>query len=79
MTSMAVTINDMLNDLEEDDYKAAITFIQYLSDSRKKKKAAEDKKILSQIQDIFENDKGWKDEESMIADMAEFRRERMEL
>lgn len=79
MTSMAVTINDMLNDLEEDDYKAAITFIQYLSDSRKKKKAAEDKKILAQIQDIFENDKGWKDEESMIADMAEFRRERMEL
>lgn len=79
MTSMAVTVNDMLNNLEEDDYKAAITFIQYLSDTRKKKKAAEDKEILAQIQGMFENDKGWNDEESMIADMAEFRRERMEL
>lgn len=79
MAPMAVMLNDMLNNLEEEDYKTAISFIQYLSDTRKKKKAAESKKILSEIQDLFEDDKGWDSEESMIADMAVFRRERMNL
>ena len=34
----AAAINDMLNGLEEDDYKAAVSFIEYLSDSRKKRR-----------------------------------------
>lgn len=79
MAPMAVMVNDMLNNLEEEDYKTAIAFIQYLSDARKKKKAAESRNILEEIQGMFSDDKGWDSEESMIADMAAFRKERMSL
>lgn len=36
LTTMA--ISDMLNNLEKEDYNTAVSFIQYLSDTRKKKK-----------------------------------------
>ena len=79
MAPMAIKINDMLNNLEEEEYKTAITFIEYLSETRKQKRTNEDKKILSEIQDIFADDKGWDSEEDMLKDMALFRRERMGL
>lgn len=72
-------VNNMLDNLEEEDYRAAISFIEYLSSARRKKRAEESEKILSEIQNIFEDDKGWDSEESMIKDMAVFRRERMGL
>lgn len=71
------SVNSMLDNLEEEDYKIAVSFIQYLSDTRKKKKAMESKKILAEIQEIFSEDKGWNSEESMIKDMVAFRKERM--
>ena len=79
MSPTAVTVNRMLEDLEEEDFQTAITFIQFLSDTRKKKKAADSKSILAEIQGMFQDDTGWNDEESMIADMAAFRKERMGL
>ena len=68
-----------LENLEEEDFQTAITFIQFLSDTRKKKKAADSKSILAEIQGMFQDNTGWNDEESMIADMAAFRKERMGL
>ncbi len=79
MSSNAILVNDLLENLDEEDYKVALTFLQYLSDSRKKKRAQESKELLTQVQEIFKEDKGWDSEESMIADMAVFRRERMGL
>lgn len=79
MSSNAILVNDLLEKLDEEDYKVALTFLQYLSDSRKKKRAQESKEYLSQVQKIFKEDKGWDSEESMIADMAAFRRERIGL
>ena len=79
MSPTAVTVNRMLENLEEEDFQTAITFIQFLSDTRKKKKAADSKSILAEIQGMFQGDTGWNDEESMIADMAAFRKERMGL
>ena len=79
MSPTAVTVNRMLENLEEEDFQTAITFIQFLADTRKKKKAADSKSILAEIQGMFQSDTGWKDEESMIADMAAFRKERMGL
>ncbi len=73
----ATVINDMLDGLEEDDLKAAVRFIEYLSDSRKKKRAQESKALMAEIQGIFAEDKAWESEEEMIEDMAAFRRERM--
>lgn len=79
MAPTAVVVNRMLENLEEEDFQTAITFIQFLSDTRKKKKATDSKNILAEIQGMFQDDKGWDDEESMIADMAAFRKERMGL
>ena len=79
MSSEAGLVNDLLEELEEEDYRIALSFLQYLLDMRKKKRATENKEIVEQIQNIFQNDKGWSSEESMLADMAAFRRERMGL
>jgi hypothetical protein len=77
MATVAMKINNLLNNLEEEDYNTAISFIQYLSESRKKKNAEKSKAILSEIQGNFTDDKGWDTEEKMLEDMASFRRERM--
>lgn len=79
MAPTAMKLSNMLNSLEEEDYNSAISFIQYLSETRKKKKAEESKCILSEIQGIFSDEPVWDSEEAMIADMAVFRRERMNL
>ena len=71
-------LNTILEDLEEEDYNTAIQFIQFLADTRKKKKAINSKKILAEIQDIFQDNKGWESEKAMIKDMATFRKERMD-
>ena len=77
MAPTTIMINNMLNTLDEEDYNTAISFIQFLSDSRKKKKSEQSKKILAEIQGIFSDDKGWENEASMIEEMSAFRRERM--
>lgn len=79
MSSDAIMINDILENLDEEDYRIAITFLQYLSDMKKKKKAKESNEILSQIQGLFSDDKGWDSEKQMLADMAAFRKKRMGL
>ncbi len=78
MAPAAIKLTDMLDNLEEEDYNVAITFIQYLSETRKKKNVEENKAILKEIQNIFSDDSGWDSEESMIADMAAFRKDRMQ-
>ena len=79
MAPSAVVINDLLNTLEEEDYNAAIRYIEFLSVSRKKEKAKKSKALLTEIQSMFTEDKGWASEEDMLKDMAEFRRGRMGL
>jgi hypothetical protein len=76
MLTKTMMINDMLNSLDEEDYNTAISFIQYLSYSRKNKKATDSQNILAEIQNMFSSDKGWDSEDDMIADMAAFRKER---
>lgn len=44
MTPTKIMMNNMLNTLDEGNYNTAISFIQFLSDSRKKKKAEQSKK-----------------------------------
>ena len=64
---------------KEEDYQAAISYIGYLAAMRKKKRAEDSLKILSDIQSMFKDDKGWASEQDMLEDMAQFRRERMGL
>ncbi|MDO4336870.1 MAG: hypothetical protein Q4C91_02150 [Eubacteriales bacterium] len=77
MAPTATLINDLLSTLEEEDYNAAIRYIQFLSVTRKQTKVEKSKAALAEIQDMFADDKGWDSEEDMLADMAEFRRRRL--
>lgn len=79
MAPTAALVNDLLSTLEEEDYNAAIRYIQFLSVTRKQTKAEKSKAALAEIQDMFADDKGWDSEEDMLADMAEFRRSRLKL
>ena len=49
---------------------------QEIQDYRREK-ADQDSKTLKEIQSMFADNKGWDSEESIINDMAAFRRERM--
>lgn len=77
MAPTAIAVNDLLDTLEEEDLRSAISYIQFLSVNRKKAKAEQSKAAMREIQGMFADDKGWESEEEMLADMAEFRRKRL--
>ena len=79
MAPTAAMVNDLLSTLEAEDFNSVINYIRFLSDSRKKDRAKKSVDALTEIQNMFAEDKGWESEESMLADMAAFRRERMRL
>lgn len=76
MAPATAKINDMLNSLDEEDYNTAISFIEFLAASRKKKRAEESKKQLAKMQALTSNNKPWHTEAEMLAELANFRRER---
>ena len=76
MAPTAATVNELLNTLGKEDYQTAVSFIQFLAAQRKKEQAENSKSVLHQIQNMFADDKGWDTEQSMIEEMAAFRRER---
>lgn len=77
MQSAKLVLSDMLNNLEEEDYRTVIDFIEYLSAKRKKERITKNNAILAEIQECFADDKGWPSEEAMLADMVAFRKERL--
>lgn len=79
MAPKAIVVNELLDTLEEQDYDTVINFIEFLSNKRKSERINQSSEILSEIQSMFLEDKGWDSEDSMIRDMAAFRRERMGL
>ena len=79
MSANAQYVQDMLTELNEEDYMAAASFISYLRDKRKKERIKRGQKTLAEIQAMFADDKGWASEEEMLKDMADFRRERLGL
>lgn len=79
MTSKLLEVDNMLNSLDEEDYQMVIRFIEFLSTNKKKKQQEKNEVLLGQIQEMFKNDKGWVSEESMLDEMATFRKERLGL
>lgn len=74
MNKKVLEINSLLDTLQDEDYNTVISFIKFLSDSRKKEEAEKSGDTLKKIQKMFVDDKGVSSEKSMIEDMAEFRR-----
>ena len=79
MLAARASLNDMLNNLEDEDYKTVVSFIEYLSAKRNKEREQRNNAILAEMQELFADDKGWASEEAMLADMARFRKERLGL
>ncbi|SHK38119.1 hypothetical protein SAMN05720470_101251 [Fibrobacter sp. UWOV1] len=72
MAAMAAEFSEIIETLTEEDLRSALDYVRFLSASRKKAAKA----TLKQIQGLFADDKGWKNEQEMLADMANFRRTR---
>ena len=70
MSAMAKKLVQMMQVLTDEDYLAAIKYVEFLTEMRKNAT----KNTIREIQDLFKDDKGWASEEEMLADMAEFRR-----
>lgn len=79
MAPTAMAVNNLLMTLEEEDYKMAVNYIQFLAESRKKIRKKEISGLMNQFQDILDGDRGWDSEEEMLADLAQFRKERLGL
>ncbi len=77
MAPTAVVVKNMLDTLEEEDYKKAISYIEFLLDSRRKERQKKGIDVMDGIQYLIGDNKGWESEEEMIVDMANFRRERL--
>ena len=73
MSIPASKLTQMIKMLTEEDYSAAIKYIEFLISSRKQTTKA----TIRQIQEMFTDDKGWTSEEEMLSDMAAFRRSRL--
>lgn len=60
MAPTAAIVNDLLSNLEEDDFNAAIRYIQFLSSSRRQERTEQSKRALQEIQDMFlDGNTGW--------------------
>ena len=73
MSIPASKLTQMIKMLTEEDYSAAIKYIEFLISSRKQTTKA----TIRQIQEMFTDNKGWDSEEEMLSDMAGFRRSRL--
>lgn len=73
MTAVNTDLVQMIAALSNEYRIAAIKYVEYLSQAQK----ANAKATLHEIQGLFSEDKGWTSETEMLADMANFRRERL--
>lgn len=71
----AFEISSLLAGLNEEDYAHALSYIRFLYANRRT--ADKNKQIMSEIQTLIGDNKGWDSEEAMIRELAEDRRRRM--
>ncbi|MBQ9207900.1 MAG: hypothetical protein IJ158_14465 [Treponema sp.] len=51
--------------------------VLFFAEKRKKQRALETIIAMNEFESVLNGDKGWKNEQEMLDDMAEFRRERL--
>ena len=73
MYPQAIDLDKMISKLNTEYRIAAIKYIEYLTQEQNNNA----KNTLHQIQAMFLNDRTWENENDMLADMANFRRERL--
>lgn len=75
--NMATNERVRFSDAEEDRFYNAVSFF-FIQQRQKEIISRESygRQVMGQIQEMFNDDKGWNSEEDMLADMADFRRSR---
>ncbi len=73
MYTKQTDLMEMIASLTEEYRISVVNYVEYLAHLQKTKA----KTTLHQIQEMFIEDKGWASEDEMLADMANFRRERL--
>lgn len=69
-------VDTLARKMNSEDLTSVIQFMNFLIEQRRSKEARDSQQTLMSIQDMFKDDKGWNSEDEMIADMAEFRKQR---
>ncbi|MBR4825874.1 MAG: hypothetical protein IKZ86_13855 [Spirochaetaceae bacterium] len=70
-------INTLLETLETEDYSIILDYVKLIAQNRKRQRALETIAAINEFQSVLNGDKGWKNEEEMLKDMADFRRKRL--
>ena len=70
-------INTLLETLDLEDYSVILEYIKLVAQNRRKQRALESIAAINEFQFVLNGDKGWANEEEMIKDMSNFRKERM--
>ena len=70
-------INTLLETLETEDYSIILDYVKLIAQNRKRQRALETIAAINEFQSVLNGDKGWKTEEEMLKDMADFRRKRL--
>lgn len=77
MTVMEKKINSMLTTLDEKQVEDVFKYVEYLVFLKERETKADNVSKIAQIQDLLAGENVWKNEDEMLAEMAEFRRSRM--
>lgn len=75
MTTAELT--KMYESLSEDQQRMAESYVLFLYNGGTGRRRQKSIDAVRELNALFADDKGWESEEAMIADMAEFRRERV--
>ena len=70
-------INTLLETLETEDYSIILDYVKLIAQNRKRQRALETIAAINEFQSVLNGDKGWKNEEEMLKDMADFRSKRL--
>lgn len=77
MTVMEKKINTMLTTLDEKQVEDVFKYVEYLVFLKERETKGDNVSKIAQIQDLLTEKNVWKNEDEMLAEMAEFRRSRM--
>ncbi|MCR5220727.1 MAG: hypothetical protein K6E31_07025 [bacterium] len=72
-------VNELYVQLSDESKSDAIDYMEYLIERDRKRRAEKLVKACEEIDKILDGDTGWANEEEMVADMANFRKNKMKL
>lgn len=76
MTQRQTAAVTLIEALDEQSCEEAISYMEFLQEKKRREKVQKVDMLMNEFQKIIGENKGWSSEEEMIADLADFRRNR---